>query len=205
MDTRALDAESSFEEDSDSLEYGCYNLPDDFYMSVSEYDNKFSSCSFTGHRILSLKEKNELISILKKEILYLISNGVTEFHCGGALGFDTLAASVVFDLSRQFKNIKLILELPYENQAEKWKPEDKRKYEFLKSKASEINFHSKNPACKQQAIDALLKRNRIMIDKSQYCICYYKNSHSGTAYTVNYAKLHDRQITNLAFTNQKEC
>lgn len=201
MNTRTPDADFPFEEDGDSLEYGCYNLPKDFYMTEIEYDNRLSSCSFTGHRILSPKEKNMLVPVLKKEIIYLISNGITEFHCGGALGFDTLAATVVFDLSRQFDNIKLVLELPYESQAEKWNSEDKRKYEFLKSKASEINFHAKNPTSKQQAVDALLKRNRIMIDKSQYCICYYKNKRSGTAYTVNYAKLHDRQITNLAVSD----
>lgn len=166
-----------------------------------EYDNKRVSCSFTGHRVLSDTERSSLLPSLKSTILYLISQGVTEFHCGGALGFDTLAASVVFDVSREHKGTKLILELPYEKQAEKWSDKDKRFYEFIKSKANEINTHFPNPKNKEEAVKALLARNRIMIDKSHYCVCFLKNAEAkrgGTAYTVNYAKLHDVQIINLA-------
>lgn len=163
-----------------------------------DYDNKRISCSFTGHRILSYKEKSEIVPSLKSTVLYLISQGVKEFHCGGALGFDTLAASVVFDIAREHEGIRLILELPYEKQSERWKDSDKRIYEFLKTKADEINVHFPNPVNKEQAVKALLTRNRIMIDKSHYCVCYFKNRPGGTAYTVNYAKLHDVQIINLA-------
>lgn len=166
-----------------------------------EYDNKRVSCSFTGHRLLSAQEKQYIIPSLKSAILYLISQGVKEFHCGGALGFDTLAATVVFDVTRDRSDIKLILELPYENQTAKWKDTDKRIYEFIKQKANEINIHSENPKSKEQAVNCLLKRNRIMIDKAHYCVCYHKHEKGGTAYTINYAKLHDVQIINLAEKN----
>lgn len=164
-----------------------------------EYDNKRVSCSFTGHRIITDAEKAQLIPRLKSTILYLISLGVKEFHCGGALGFDTLAATVVFDVAREHEDISLILELPYEKQAIKWTDNEKRIYEFLKSKANEVNVHFPNPKDKNEAVQALLSRNRILIDKSHYCVCYHKNTYKGgTAYTVNYAKLHDVQIINLA-------
>ncbi len=166
-----------------------------------DYDSKRISCSFTGHRIISAAEKQSLLPRLKSTILYLVSLGVKEFHCGGAVGFDTLAASVVFDISRDHPDVKLILEIPYEKQSEKWSDTDKRFYEFLKSKAHEINVHSPNPKSKDDAVKALFLRNRLMIDKSHYCVCYLKgdkSSKGGTAYTVNYAKLHDVQIINLA-------
>lgn len=166
-----------------------------------EYDNKRISCSFTGHRIISCEERAKLVPRLKSTILYLISQGVKEFHCGGAMGFDTLASSVVFDVSRQHKDIRLILELPYQNQAEKWSDTDKRFYEFVKSKAHEINIHFPDPKNKEQAVKSLLSRNRIMVDKSYYCVCFLKNNEAkrgGTAYTVNYAKLKDVQIINLS-------
>ena len=163
-----------------------------------EYDNKRISCSFTGHRILSGEERVSLVPALKSTVLYLISLGVKEFHCGGAMGFDTLAAGVVFDVSREHPDIKLILELPYENQSSKWKDTDKRFYDFIKSKAKEINICSGNPKNKEEAVKALLMRNRRMIDKSYYCVCFMKDNKGGTAYTVNYAKLHDLHIINLA-------
>ena len=159
------------------------------------------TCSFTGHRILTDAERLRLVPILKSTVLYLISQGVKEFHCGGAMGFDTLAATVVFDVSREHGDIRLILELPYEKQAEKWNDRDKRFYEFVKSKAHEINVHFPNPKSKEDATYALLSRNRIMIDKSHYCVCFLRNEDAkrgGTAYTVNYAKLHDAHIINLA-------
>ena len=163
-----------------------------------DYDNKHISCSFTGHRTISDSEKLLLLPVLKSTILYLYSLGVREFHCGGAIGFDTLCATVVFDISRTHDGIRLILELPYEKQADGWKDSNKRFYDFLKSKADEINVHSDNPKNKNQAVTALLKRNRIMIDKSHYCVCFLKNQNGGTAYTVNYAKKQDVQIINLA-------
>ena len=169
-----------------------------------EYDQKRASCSFTGHRVISSVDKAELLPRLKSTVLYLVSLGVRDFHCGGALGFDTLAASVVYDISREHPGVRLIPELPYENQADNWEDKDKRIYEFIKSKADEINVHSKKPKSKEEAIKALFLRNRIMIDKSHYCVCYLKSEKAvrgGTAYTVNYAKLHDLQIINLADGN----
>ena len=177
-----------------------YNL----YLSEEpflEYDNKRISCSFTGHRNLSLEQTRDLVPRLKSTVLYLISLGVREFHCGGAIGFDTLAATVVYDVSRQHKDIRLVLELPYENQCLNWSRENRRFYDFIKSNAHEINIHGENPKNREQAVKLLLSRNRIMIDKSHYCICYLRNEEAkkgGTAYTVNYAKLHDVQIINLA-------
>ncbi len=187
--------EDFFDQLGDDVEYELSASVSEPYF---EYDNKRISCSFTGHRTLTDAEKAALIPSLKSTVLYLISKGVKEFHCGGALGFDTLAATVVFDIARDREDIKLILELPYENQAEKWRDSDKRIYEFIKSKADEINIHSPKPRDKEQAVKALLLRNRIMIDKSHYCVCYHKHDKGGTAYTVNYAKLHDVQLINLA-------
>lgn len=166
-----------------------------------DYDGKRKSCVFTGHRFLTTSEKHALLSTLKSTILYLISQGVKDFHCGAALGFDTLAAAMVYDVSREHGDIRLILDIPYENQTEKWGEKDRRHYEFIKSVAHETVIHSGNPKNKDDATKALLARNRAMVDKSHYCVCYLKDTaakRGGTAYTVNYAKLHDLQIINLA-------
>lgn len=167
-----------------------------------DYDNRHISCSFTGHRAVSDEEKVRLLPVLKSSVLYLYSLGVREFHCGGAMGFDTLCATVVYDIARTHKGIRLILELPFEDQTKGWKEENRRYYDFIKTKADEINIHSENPKSKDQAVKALLLRNRILIDKSHYCICFLKSRKGGTAYTVNYAGKRDVQIINLADNNQ---
>ncbi len=183
-----------FSDDFD-IEYDSTALCDDGFV---QYDNKRISCCFTGHRELAAEERQKLLPRLKSTVLHLISLGVKEFHSGAAIGFDTLAASVVYDVSREHPDVRLVLEIPYETQALKWKSEHKRYYEFIKSKANEINVHSENPKNYEQAVKALLKRNRILVDKSFYCVCYLNKGCGGTAYTVDYAKLHDLNIINLA-------
>ena len=141
-----------------------------------EYDGRHASCSFTGHRHISSEDRNVLIPVLKSTILYLISLGVKEFHCGGAMGFDTLAAGVVYDISREHEGVRLVLDLPYEKQTEKWSDKDKKYYNFIKEHADEINIHFPNPRNRDEAVNSLLSRNRIMVDKSYYCVCFIKHT-----------------------------
>ncbi len=181
------------EESLDGFEYDDYELAEPFF----EYEAKRVSCSFTGHRNLSKSDKMRIFPSLKSTILYLVSLGVTEFHTGGALGFDTVASLAVLDLMRDNSSIKLILELPYQSQADSWNEADKATYESIKKQATEVNYHSENPKSKEAATKALLKRNRILVDKSHYLVCYKKHEGGGTAYTVKYANLHDLNILEI--------
>lgn len=179
------------------IEYDLDALSSEPYF---EYDNKRFSCAFTGHRTISDIERKQLIPLLKSTVLYLVNLGVKEFRCGAATGFDTIAASVVYDISREHPGVKLILDLPYPDQCKGWSEQNKRFYDFIKSKAHIVNTHSKQPTNREEAVNALLLRNRIMVDASHYCICFLRDENlrrGGTSYTVNYAKLHDLQIINL--------
>ena len=53
------------------------------------------SCCFTGHRRISAEQKRLLIKKLDKLLDTLSARGINHYICGGALGFDTLAAQVV--------------------------------------------------------------------------------------------------------------
>ena len=195
--------EGQIEVNEQDIEFDEIIIPEEPYF---EYDKRRISYAFTGHRTLSDEEKKSVLPRLKGTVLYLISQGVKDFHCGGAIGFDTLAASIVFDVSREHRDVRLILDIPYENQTQGWNETNKRFYNFLKSKAHEINIHGKNPSSRNDAIDSLLRRNRSMIDKSHYCVCFLRDENAkkgGTAYTVNYAKLLDSNIINLATESEK--
>lgn len=97
-------------------------------------------CCFTGHRIIN---KN-IISFIKQniviEIIKLIAQGVTYFMAGGALGFDTLATQTVLDLKRDYAQIKLILAIPCQDQADKWNYKDKIIYENIKENADKVIY-----------------------------------------------------------------
>lgn len=71
-----------------------------------------SSCSFTGHRRIPQDDFLNLQKRLQKIIKQLIKQGITTFYCGGALGFDTLAAQAVLKTRRFQPQVKLILASP---------------------------------------------------------------------------------------------
>ncbi len=83
--------------------------------------------------------------------------------------------------------------LPCENQTQGWQAQDKRLYAEVLTKADEVVWISKDyyTGCMQ-------KRNRALIERSAYCICYLNQARGGTAYTVNYAKDQGLEILNLA-------
>ncbi len=177
---------------------------DEDWLLVPE-DVRACSCCFTGHRRMSAKERRATLYRLRSTILYLVSKGVVNFRAGGALGFDTIAATMVIDLKRSDDRIKLILDLPYEGQDEKWSDSDKRIYAFIRENADEVNVSEKLPTSREKATQLLYKRNRALVDNSDYCVCYMKNNkRSGTAYTVDYAKRCDREIINLYSDNETD-
>lgn len=189
----------------DDIDFDSLDSDIDFDQSAAcaepfiEYDNRRYSCSFTGHRQLSQQERFMLMPKLKSVILYLINCGVKEFHAGGAEGFDTLAAGVVHEISKERDDIRLILELPYKRSGfEKGNSRDNHIRSFIMDVADEINYHGEKPKNYEEAVKMLYKRNRVLIDKSHYCVCFLKTKSGGTAYTVNYASLHDTSIINLA-------
>lgn len=138
------------------------------------------SCCFSGHRFL---EKDFSEKLLKKEIVRLIEEeNVKTFYCGMAMGFDLIAGETVAKLKRKYP-IKLIACIPFYEQDKFFSLEDKKRYAKLLKSCDEQVLISQNyyKGC-------LLKRNRYMVDNSNFLICYLRKDTGGTAYTVNYFK-----------------
>ncbi len=160
--------------------------------------NNNLTCCFTGHRNIPVNQYEEIKITLKKEIIKLINNGVHYFGTGGALGFDTIAAMTVLELKNEYPYIKLILVLPCHNQTCLWRKEDIAIYELIKSKCDKYVYTSDNyyKGC-------MMKRNKHLVDYSQYCICYCSEKKGGTAFTVNYANKKHLHIINIAEITKK--
>lgn len=144
---------------------------------------KNKTCCFTGHRIIKKDDVTYIKKNLEQSIENLIERGVIYFGCGGAIGFDTLAAETVIELKRKYPEIKLILVLPCADQNKYWNEKDKAVYKEIKSKADKVRILSGTyfPGCMQT-------RNRHLIDNSGFCIAYLRKQTGGTEYTVRYAK-----------------
>ena len=140
-------------------------------------------CCFTGHRhiphdiILHLPEK--LDSLIDE----LIASGYREFRCGGAQGFDTIAALKVLEKKKVYPEIKLHLFLPCRDQTRGWSENAKRAYSIVLERADSVCYASEN-----YTSHCMHARNRAMVDGSALCVAYCTSSHGGTAYTVLYAR-----------------
>ena len=142
------------------------------------------TCFFTGHRTIPKYESKNLINRVDRAIDTLASGGYEYFVCGGAVGFDTLAACRIVVAKRRHPDIGLILALPCRDQTLKWRRTyDISLYQRLKGYAADIIY-----ASDVYSSDCMHERNRMMADMSSVCVAYYNGSPGGTAYTVKYAR-----------------
>lgn len=154
--------------------------------------DKNHTCCFTGHRRLPKGKLENIIIRLNREIDNLISQGVTTFISGGALGFDQIAASLIIAKKEMGFDIKLIFALPCKNQDRSWNSKQKKLYRSMLLEADEIIYVSEH-----YSSDCMKTRNHFMIDNSAYCICAKLYSNSGTAQTIKYAVEKGLKITNV--------
>ena len=153
---------------------------------------KMKACCFTGHRKLSsdTREIRRRIRICAENY---INNGGRYFACGGAIGFDMVAAEEIIDLKEKYPHIHLILLLPFPGYEKKWSDFDKEN--ILKLMKKSIYKYVKDKYTK----DAYFLRDRKLVEGSDTCICYLsKSGHSGTRYTAEYAAKKGLWITNVA-------
>lgn len=143
---------------------------------------KEQTCCFTGHRTIADLEKAELEKRLTSELEGLIEGGMRYFACGGAIGFDTLAAETVIRLRERYRDIRLILVLPCIDQPKLWSEGQREKYFEILSRADKVTYTSES-----YSAGCMHKRNRCLADNSSVCVAYKRREAGGTAYTVKYA------------------
>ncbi len=160
-----------------------------------------TACCFTGHRNISLDRIAAIKLNIMKSIEYVYSLGCRSFYCGGALGFDTLAAEAVIAFREMHSDVRLIIAVPCRDQDAKWTPAAKEKYAYINSRADEVVVLSEEytPSCMHE-------RNRYMVDSSDAVIAYCRNEmmQSGSASTVRYAQKQGKDIYNLFIRVENE-
>ena len=152
------------------------------------------TCFFTGHRSLPREAEGALVAELDVTLRRLRFDGFTDFVCGGAVGFDTVAACRVAAAAKRDPGFRLILVLPCRDQTAMWQnTEDVALSQKLKGLASEIVY------VRDFFEDGvMLERDRMMADMSSLCVAYYDGRRGGgTAYTVRYAEKQGIPVVNL--------
>ena len=157
------------------------------------------SCCFTGYRPEKspfpydeknaeyLRFENKLIEVLATTL----SDGYDTFYCGGAMGFDLLAAELLL-IFRRNNTFRLVMVLPFRAQAANFPPEWKRRYENVLSQADEIIYTSEKYHNRCYA-----ERNEYMVDKSERVVAFCDGKSGGTLNTLRYARRKGRNIINI--------
>lgn len=144
--------------------------------------------SFTGHRNIPFSAEPAINERLDATIISLIKKGVDTFICGGALGFDTLAAKRVLAARNNYP-IKLILALPCGDQAKRWSVKNKAMFEYIKGNADQtvVLFDHYITGC-------MHARDKYMVNNSDIVVAYYRGQLGGTQFTLKYAEEQSKQI-----------
>ena len=147
--------------------------------------------------MISAADQADLKQKLPELIADLYARGYRTFLCGGALGFDTLAAQAVLACKTACPDIRLKMALPCRSQSSAWAEADRQVYWEILRQADEVCWISENyyPGC-------MLMRNRYLVAHASYCVCFLKDRRGGTAYTVALAWRNGLEIRNMALLEE---
>ena len=150
---------------------------------------EYTAC-FTGHRPQSLPcgfdETHPACLKIKHQLKRLIKGlinkkSVTHFISGGALGVDMWAMEIIFELKEEYPNITLEVSIPCRSQADRWNCKSQERYSRLISLCDKKTFVQE-----QYTADCMMKRNKYMVDNSDYVIAIWNGKPSGTGKTIHY-------------------
>ncbi|MBQ9914704.1 MAG: DUF1273 family protein [Clostridia bacterium] len=145
-------------------------------------------CCFTGHRDIPEQDISLLKNKVKEEIEHLICQGYKTFLCGGALGFDLLCGEIVLEIKEKIPDTELIVVFPCRAVNQKiWKS-----YEKITERADQVLYLSETyfRGCYH-------KRNRYMVDHTDFVISYCRKNQGGAYYTIEYARTKGLPVISL--------
>lgn len=142
------------------------------------------TCCFIGHRDCSALSPEQVRLGLEKAI----GHGVTHFLCGGMGDFDWLCAEQVHALKRLHPQIHSTLVLPYRHLHIAQPQYFDRIY--FPAELQQYDYKAAIPA-----------RNRYMVHRAAYALCYVTHDWGGAAKTYRYARQRRLRILNLGVMN----
>ena len=164
-------------------------------MSKLSYLPSETVC-FTGHRMIPPEEVSVLRQKIRTSVQEAYERRYRVFICGGARGFDTIAAQEVLLIKNEYDDIRLVIAVPCASQADRWPQREKEIYQSILNRADEVIILSE-----EYYTGCMQNRNRYMVDNSSLCLCYLKSFEGGTWSTVRYALHKGISLKNLAMQN----
>ena len=156
-------------------------------------ETEHTAC-FTGHRDLPADIIPRVKSGLASVIANVAKEGYDRFICGGALGFDTLAAQAVLEYKKEHPEVRLLIAVPCKTQSNGWSTKDQEIYRQIISEANEVRI-----LAEKYTRGCMQTRNMFMVDRSSLCIAWLTSMNGGgTMNTVKYALKQSVRVINVA-------
>ena len=110
-------------------------------MNADEFnsENITRTAFFTGHRHLPENDKPWITDRLSQILIQTYDAGYRRFICGGALGFDTIAAFQTMRLRQKYPDVKLFLAIPCSDQTRYWQESDRETHRKMIAMADEVS------------------------------------------------------------------
>lgn len=156
-------------------------------------DAPVSTCAFTGHRTVRPEHVELVAKRLSRAVEYVYSRGCRVFYCGGALGFDTLAAREVIRFATLHPDVSLRLVLPCVNQDERWNDRQREAYYYVLRNAECVEYVSE-----EYTKDCMKRRNMRLAELGDVLVAYLYRDGSGSSQTVRMAKRLGKEVYNLS-------
>ena len=151
------------------------------------------SAAFTGHRSLPYGRTADIKAALTELIREWHGEGITNYICGMALGFDLIAAECVLQAKRDFNDITLTAVIPFRDQCGMWCWRDRQHYHAVLRQADFSILLSE-----RYYKGCLLVRNDFMLSHAGRIVaCYDGRRRGGTFYTCNRARAMNIPVINL--------
>ncbi len=147
---------------------------------------KRKACAFTGHRPNKLPTGESLVRLEK--MLYSIieelirEEDVSHFISGMAQGIDMMAAEAVLALRYKYPHITLESAVPCNGQHSNWSEESKEAYRNILRRADKVSLLQG-----EYTRDCMMKRNKYMVNRSEFLVAVWNGTSGGTKNTVSYA------------------
>ena len=152
----------------------------------------YKNCSFTGHRTIPQAQLEQIRAAVARQIDSAYLCGCRSFFCGGAVGFDTLAAQEVIKYRNLHADVRLCLLLPCINQDRHWSKEQRSEYSKIISLADSVEYTS------HYYSDECMKiRNMRLAECADLVVAYVNRWQSGAAQTVRMAQRMGKDVVNL--------
>jgi len=134
-----------------------------------------------------------LTARLDAALAELYRRGFRRFISGGAMGWDLLCAERVLALRSSHPDARLIMALPCQKQTRGWPAKEKSRHAAVCAAADRCVILSGT-----YYTGCMMVRNRYMVDRSSFCLCYLTQMKGGTLSTVRYALEEGLPLLNTA-------